>query len=308
MTMIKQEMTIGIPTFGREAVLIRTLEHVLAAGDPARMEVIVADQTPEHEASTLERLQHWHDEGSIRWLRLDAPSLTRARNAVLEAARSEIILFLDDDMIIPGMLFEKHFQAYDDKAVAAVTGQVYNCLDHRQPPSLDDPKKGTVPHSEVTEPCDAKNTSGGNHSVRRSVALAVGGYDANFKASALGEDLDFSRRLLRAGYRIRYEPEAWVIHLAYPGGGCGVTGSSTWPEWTHASGLCLYAFRHGFTQGNFGSILWMSVRNGPARKEIMKRPWRWPWAWLSWLRALAYGFRHRNHVDGVDAPGNRGEA
>lgn len=292
-------LTIAIPTFGRDAVLVDTLREVLDRRDPAEMEVLVVDQTPEHDAAAAAALAAWEAAGAVRRVRLAPPSLTAARNVALREARGEVVLFLDDDIRVPPGLFREHLRLYADPSIAAVTGQVYNCLDWQHPPPLDDPRRGTRPHSSVEVEEDARNTSGGNHSVRRAVALAVGGYDERFVAAALAEDLDFSQRLLLAGHRIRYNPAAWIVHLGYPRGGCGITGNRQWPEWSHSAGLLLYAFRHGFRQRNFGHFAWMALRNGPLRREVVRNPLRWPGAWWGLARGAAYGWRRRTFVSGA---------
>lgn len=287
------KLTVAIPTFGREGVLIHTLEQILAALDPTRMELLVVDQTPRHEEATERQLRVWQDGGRLRRVTLSPPSLPAARNRAYQEARGEIVLFLDDDVILPPHLLAKHLEAYEDPALAAVTGQVFNCLDPNRPPPLDRPREGTRPHALVDAPCSARNISGGNHSVRRHVALAIGGFDEYFVAAALAEDLDFAQRLLDAGHRILYQPEAWIIHLGVKSGGCGITGQSTWPEWTHTSGLWLYGFRHGRKLRNWGWVLRMALRNGPLRREVVMQPRRWIPAWWGFAQACAYGWRHR---------------
>jgi len=285
-------LTVGIPTYGRERVLLATLRNVLSVLGEGSTRLIVADQTPAHEAETRRQLEWWEAEGKLTRLALARPSLTAARNAIVKAAATEVVLFLDDDVIIPDHLVEEHRRAYRDPGIAAVTGQVYNCIDYRRAPGLDDPTRGTLPHSNVKQPGEARNISGGNHSVRKRIAETVG-YDEHFIGSALGEDLDFARRLIAGGYRIWYNPEAWMIHLGYPSGGCSVSGERSWPEWSHSANLSLYAFRHGWEQHNFFRMMWMAFRNGPGRREVVLRPWRWPGALWGWVRGLRYGHRHR---------------
>jgi glycosyltransferase involved in cell wall biosynthesis len=285
-------LTIALPTFGREGVLVDTLVQIMAVKDPG-MEILVVDQTPRHEPATASRLQAWVEAGALRHIQLPKPSLTAARNTALREGRGDVVLFLDDDVRVPTRLFREHVRFYCDANVAAVTGQVHNCIDPDQPPSLDHPEQGTRPHSLVQKVCTANNISGGNHSVRREVALAIGGYDEAFQGSALGEDLDFAQRLILAGHRIMYNPDAWIIHLGIRSGGCAVGRGSPWPEWQHSSGLLLYAFRHGRRQGNFRHIIWMALRNGPLRREVAVNPCRWPAAWWGFAQALAYGWHHR---------------
>lgn len=289
---MSSRLSIAVPTYGRESALIDTLHQVLAAR-PANAEVLVIDQTPDHEPATRDRLHAWAEQGAIRWIPHQPPSLTGARNRALAEAQGDVILFLDDDVRVPADLFREHLRFYADPTVAAVTGQVWNCIDPEVVPPLEHPEQNTRAHSKVQVVCDARNISGGNHSVRRSVARAIGGYDPAFRGSALGEDLDFSQRLLLAGHRIVYNPAAWIIHLGIRSGGCAVGKGSPWPEWQYSSGLLLYAFRHGRRQKNFLHIMWMALRNGPLRREVVVNPLRWPPAWAGLFRGLVFALGHR---------------
>lgn len=286
-------LTVAVPTFGRDQVLVDTLAQVIEASVGQSVEILVVDQTPKHEEATARALSGWVMGGLIRIVALHPPSLTAARNLALREAKGDVVLFLDDDVRVPAALFHEHARHYVDPSVAAVTGEVYNCLDWRSIPPLDDPAAGTRRHTGVDVEMDARNTSGGNHSVRRAVALRAGGYDPAFVGAALAEDLDFSQRLLMAGYRIRYNPAAWIIHLGYPRGGCSITGSRQWPEWSHSGSLLTYAFRHGVRQRNLGLYLWLALRHGPLRREVVRHPARWPSAWWGFARGLLYGWRHR---------------
>ena len=129
--------------------------------------------------------------------------------------------------------------------------------------------------------------------------MAVGGYDEHFVASAHCEDFDIAQRLALAGDRVVYDPEAWLIHLHAPSGGCRVNRDMPWPEWSNTGNLFLYAFRHGVRKRNFGHFFRQALRTGPGRKEVVVRPWRWPAAWWGFLRAGWYGFSRRKVILGT---------
>ena len=79
------KLTVAIPTYGRDGVLTASIADLLAL-DPPPWELLIVDQTPRHDADTEARLARWHEEGHIRWLRLERPSITGAMNrALLEA-------------------------------------------------------------------------------------------------------------------------------------------------------------------------------------------------------------------------------
>ena len=60
---------------------------------------------------------------------------------------------------------------------------------------------------------------GCNMSVSREVALQVGLFDEGYIGSATWEEVDFSVRIRKHGFRIAYDPEAAVVHLAHRTGG-----------------------------------------------------------------------------------------
>lgn len=287
------QLTIAIPTYLREQVLVNTCTEVISAMDAATMELLIIDQTPEHEPSVQLQLSRLEAAGELRRIVLDKPSLTKARNTALLAGLGDIVLFLDDDVRVPEFLFRNHLRWFDNPDIAAVTGEVYNCRNPENPPLLHSPAQGTYRHSGKDLPEPARNTSGGNHSVRKTVALEIGGYDERFVGSALTEDLDFAQRLISTGAKIWYDPEAWIIHLGIKSGGCGVSGSRIWPEWMHSANIMLYTFRHSRRQRNFYQMLWMALRNGPLRKENIKNPLRWPVAIWGFIRGSVYGWNNR---------------
>ncbi|MCO5061901.1 MAG: glycosyltransferase [Kiritimatiellae bacterium] len=140
------ELSIIIPTYLREQVLVATCQSVLAAMDPSHMECWVIDDSPTHEPDVEAWLQRQADLGAIHWVRERTGSLTAARNVALLRARGEVALYLDDDVLIPPGLFERHIRWYADPSVAAVTGEVFNCKNPDQPPPMSDPGRNTFRH------------------------------------------------------------------------------------------------------------------------------------------------------------------
>src|SRR6478752_3357025 len=97
-------LTVAIPTYNRGQVLIETLRHLMAQ-EPPPAEILVLDQTTQHEDAVRDVLSAWQGEGTIRWLHLRVPSVTKAMNQGLVIANCENILFLDDDIIPePGLV------------------------------------------------------------------------------------------------------------------------------------------------------------------------------------------------------------
>ncbi len=106
------DLTIVIPTLGRDQVLVETIRSLLALKSPAA-EILVIDQSRSHDEATDTRLGDWDSDGAIRWIRLDKPSITRSMNHDLRQAATRLVLFLDDDIRPRGELVRHHIDAHD---------------------------------------------------------------------------------------------------------------------------------------------------------------------------------------------------
>ncbi len=110
------DVSIAIPTYGREQVLLDTIAACLALDLPAG-EILIIDQTPSHEPQTEATLRRWVESGQIRLLRRDAPSLPAAMNHALCEARNPIVLSIDDDVELEPDLVDRHARAWAARGV-----------------------------------------------------------------------------------------------------------------------------------------------------------------------------------------------
>lgn len=216
-------VSVAIPTYGRDAVLVDTLRYVLSL-DPRADEVLVVDQTPRHDDGAERQLEAWSRDGSIRWLRLERPSIPHAMNEALRAATSDVVLFLDDDLIPSPELIARHREAIqrDD----AVVGQILQ--PGEEPVAFAERTRSRI--DDLAFPFNANrgtritNVMAGNLAVVRKRALAIGGFDENFTTTAYRFETDFAWRLLDAGGTIWFEPSASIRHLKAARGGLRVWG------------------------------------------------------------------------------------
>ena len=116
-------ISVAIPTYRRAGVLLDTLNQLLFLKHRA-CEILVIDQTISHPAETAAALEKLAAGGDIVWHRLSAPSIPKAMNHALKVARTEIVLFVDDDIELTSELVLAHVREYEDPKIVCVAGRV----------------------------------------------------------------------------------------------------------------------------------------------------------------------------------------
>jgi GT2 family glycosyltransferase len=207
------QISVAVATRDRPEHLARLLD-ALVASEPQPREIVIADQSADGRS---ERVTHERaSEVDIRYLRDDRAGLGVAQNRAFSHARCRIIAVIDDDCVpAPNWLavIEERFDA--DPELGALTGPVLPLAAH----DLD-----AVPVSSRTSLLERTFSgrhvpwevgSGNNFALRREWLDVVRGNDERLGPGSPGRggvDMDLFYRLLRAGARIRYEPESVVYH------------------------------------------------------------------------------------------------
>lgn len=191
-----------IPVFNGGEKFRCCLRAVLAATPPADKVIVVGDGEDD------ETLRWASDQGAavINMHANRGPSA--ARNAGANAARSEVILFVDADVLVPpdcvarvATFLRQHPQvsavmgSYDDKPSETNFLSQYKNLFHH------------YIHQTARE--DATTFWSGYSAIRRSVFLAVGGFDERRRWF---EDVELGYRLYRSGYSIRVDRTLQATH------------------------------------------------------------------------------------------------
>lgn len=294
-------VSVVIPTLQRDEVLVDTVSALLAQAPPPA-EILVLDQTPQHEEHVEQRLSVWDASGQIRWLRLPVPSITKAMNQGLLAARSEVVLFLDDDIVPEPGLIAAHAGRYIDSVVSGVVGQIVQPWQTRCTGIPAQRGKGIWRDLEfpfnTDQPAEILNAMAGNLSVRRDRAIQAGGFDENFKGVAYRFETEFARRLVRGGGKLVFEPSAGIYHLKASRGGTRAYGNplcSASPA--HSVGEYYMALRESRGLERWSFILWRIFRSVRTRFHL-RHPWWIPITLIAELRGLLWAIRlnHRGPV------------
>ena len=231
-------ISVIIPTYCREKPLIDSINDVLAQDYP-NFEIIVVDQTINHEAATEDYLQKLADAQKISWYRVDWASLPGARNYAVRRAKGEIVIFIDDDVKLEPNYLQNHVRNYQEHSeIGAVAGRVFDRMKLADYANAKDDSPYTIEYL-PTEAMDAGiawyyidlvhtvkpqqviSARGCNMSFRKDIFTKYNiWFDERFRGSAVREESDFCLRLRKTNYKIWYDPEANLIHLGEETGGC----------------------------------------------------------------------------------------
>jgi peptidoglycan/xylan/chitin deacetylase (PgdA/CDA1 family)/glycosyltransferase involved in cell wall biosynthesis len=201
--------SIVIPTFQRRETVIPSVDALRRQTFSGDFEVIVVvDGSDDGSADALRSL----DSFSLRVIEQTNQGASAARNAGAACAEGEILLFLDDDMEADPALLARHDEAHRDGATVVLGHIPLHPDSPRNFLSAGVARWAEDRHLELTRtdeltPFDLLT---GQLSIRRDIFEALGGFSRDFtRGGSFGnEDLDFGIRLLNAGHRIDFAPEA----------------------------------------------------------------------------------------------------
>jgi glycosyltransferase involved in cell wall biosynthesis len=172
-----------VPVYNGERYLEEALDSIFTQGwEP--LEVIVLD---DGSTDSTGEIAHRYP---VRYLHQENAGIPATRNAAVEAARGEIVAFLDaDDVWLPGGLEKRVRHLLADPELSYVVARMDVFLEpgNERPPWIN-PKFLEEPQNGLLQTFVA----------RRDVFERVGGFDTKF---AISEDMDWFARAKDAGVR-----------------------------------------------------------------------------------------------------------
>lgn len=200
-------VSIVVPAYNEGRVIVACVESILASPYPNKEIILVNDGSTD---DTLEHMRRFSDQKNV--IIVDKPNGGKASalNAGLAHARGEFIFCVDADGIFTEDTIPAMLRAFDSPYVGAVCGS-------DAPINLDRPQThlaaiqthvgtGFVRRALSFIGC-LPIVSGNIGAFRRSALARTGG----FRAGLLGEDLELTWRMHRAGYDVRFAPDALVL-------------------------------------------------------------------------------------------------
>ena len=214
--------TVALCTHNHADRLLRTLSDLPRLKLPkAEWELLVIDNASSDSTRELLADIPWPDGWKVRVLREAKLGLSHARNRAIAEARGEYIIFLDDDETADPDWLCAYERLIEAQAPDAFGGRIEVLFEGERPAWLRDALLGFLGQlnrhaaiAQLTGP--GESFHGGNFGFRRELVGQVGGFDADLgrkgQDNTGGEEVDFYRRLLNAGYKVWWTPEAVIHH------------------------------------------------------------------------------------------------
>jgi GT2 family glycosyltransferase len=200
---------------GRPTLLRETIESILE-GDDVPSEMVIVDQS----TAPDERLRSWQAGRGceICYIWSTSTGLCRARNMGLNVAKHDLVAFTDDDMWVARDWYGKLIRALVGAGPrAVVTGRVLPGVGGKRGSFVPATVLGEQP--KVYEGRIGTDVLAAGHMAMYCSALReIGAFDERLGAGARfqsADDNDYGFRLLEAGYKIVYVPEAVIYHRAW---------------------------------------------------------------------------------------------
>lgn len=215
------KISIIICTLNRHQILRSAIISIIEQSLPKELyEIMVIDNGSEDETKEVVEML---SSGIPNMVYCCEPKkgLSIARNRGIRESTGDIVAFLDDDAVAHPEWLERLYTVYNsDPDVGAAVGKILVLWEHGKPAYVDEYFEGYFGKFNQGE---MRKTLifpdylfGSNMSLRRNIALEVGGFreDLGRKGKNLlaAEETDLFYRLSLKGIKVVYEPNAVVYH------------------------------------------------------------------------------------------------
>ncbi len=204
-------VSIVVPAYNEEKVIGHCVESILASDYPRRQIILVDDGSTD---GTLAEMRRFEAHPDVTIIAKANGGKASALNAGLARAVGEVVFFVDADGIFTRQTIQEMLKGFDSKRVGAVCG-------NDAPVNLD----------RLQTRLANLQTHVGSGFVRRALAMInclpiVSGNIGAFRLRVLektgpflegfiGEDLELTWRVHRAGYRVNFQPSA-IVYAEVP--------------------------------------------------------------------------------------------
>jgi O-antigen biosynthesis protein len=196
------KVSVVVAAYNGAATINDTLAW-LSRLDYPNYEIIVVDDGSKDGTAAIVK-QH-----GVRAIQVPNGGLSRARNLGIEAAKGEIVAFIDSDAHPDPTWLYYLVCSLEEQNAAAVGGPNIAQRDAGFTADCVDCSPGNPTHVLLNDD-HAEHIPGCNMAYRKSVLLEIGMFDPTHRAA--GDDVDVCWKLLARGHKIAFSPSALVYH------------------------------------------------------------------------------------------------
>ncbi len=206
----RPRFSVVVPTHQRRERVVHNVEALARQEISSFEAIVVVDGATDGTAAALRALD---TPFPLTILEQGNSGAAEARNAGARSAGGEILLFLDDDMEADAAMLAEHDRSHREGADLVVgdmplhPGSPRNLLSAGVGLWASSRRERLTTEGGAIGPDDLLT---GQMSISREAFARVGGFDTSFTREGLfgGEDIDFGLRVVKAGFRVVYNPAA----------------------------------------------------------------------------------------------------
>ncbi len=241
-------VTVLIPAFNEEKVIVATVERILAS-DYSSLDVLVIDDGSKDHTAYITRA-HFKDEPRVKLISIPNGGKANALNVGLAHAEGEVIVALDADTQFEPTTIPRLVRWFADPSVGAVAGNAkvgnrINMITRWQ--ALEYIVAQNLERRALSALDTLTVVPGAVGAWRRDVLRELGGYPAE----TLAEDQDLTIAVQTRGYRVQFDPTA----IAWTEAPATVRGLAKQRfRWSYGTLQCLWKYRRVTFNAAYGEL------------------------------------------------------
>jgi len=218
-----KKITVAICTYNRADMVLSLVNELRAQRvNPDKLSLLVIDNSdcPNHTNVLAKSLSEFD---KLKFVHIDPPSLSRARNEAIRLCETRYLAFIDDDATPCESWVRSMLEVFETNSPAVVGGPISLKWPGQGPPEwLSSEEMGYLGQLDLgaTERwlCDSEFVFGGNMAFDMLALRKIGGFSPTLGRMGAHpllsmEEIALQKELRKYGFRVRYSPSAHVFHL-----------------------------------------------------------------------------------------------
>jgi len=198
------QVSVVIPAFNCQKTISQTIQALLRQSYKGLIEIVVVD-----DGSTDDTKKIIQGFPMVKYVYQNNAGPAKARNRGFETSKGQVVFFTDSDCIPHQDWIETMLEGFEGARVSVVCGS-YGIVNRENLLARCIHQEIRFRHLKLM-PEYPKAFGSYNFCILRRVFDEVGGFDASYRRAS-GEDNDLSYKVLKKGYKIRFQKEALVDH------------------------------------------------------------------------------------------------